>query len=182
MTALTYSLKLIRDNDKTGQLEKIFVYYVNEMYRLMWNDKKSRYSMPVNDIYKQLNKYLGDESRLLSSVFFGITIKWAYAISGKHVPTKINETINHLRKIRQLNDEIVDVDEDVRLGILTYPYLYGLTVNGYKEHLAENIMKTWQGSTSHEINELNAERKNILRESGAFDSSAMLSINKEKYA
>jgi hypothetical protein len=128
-----------------------------------------------------LQDYLTGDSRLLSSIFFGTTIEWAFILHQGTVPAQFKPVLPNLRRLRQLNDELVDVDDDIRYGIVTYPYLHGLASPQYGQQLAQNIRTTWDldwaGPNSSEMEQLTAQRRILLQQAGSFAATATASMN-----
>ncbi len=129
-------------------LEDTFVKMTEEMYEKMLSEQSRRFKPPPKFISDAIRDYFSQNSRLLSSVFFGIMPIWAYALSNKVLSEyALNSTIA-MRTVRQLNDEILDVYDDIRHGLLTLPWLYALEEN---PNLSEEIEKLWKDTANIKV-------------------------------
>jgi hypothetical protein len=158
-----------------------FLDYTHQMHHFLWREKSSHFRLPDAVSPAVLQDYLTGDSRLLSSIFFGTTIEWAFILHQGTVPAQFKPVLPNLRRLRQLNDELVDVDDDIRYGIVTYPYLHGLASPQYGQQLAQNIRTTWEldwaGPNSSEMEQLTAQRRILLQQAGSFAATATASMN-----
>ncbi|MEQ1934167.1 MAG: NUDIX domain-containing protein [Fimbriimonadaceae bacterium] len=110
----------------SNQLEECFLRHTRLMYETMMQEHAERFVPPREAPSDLIGRYLTSQNRLLSSIFFGVLPEWAYIAAGKQMPPTISETLHALRRVRQLNDEIVDVQDDIVDGLVTLPWLYAL--------------------------------------------------------
>lgn len=103
-----------------------FVELTGEMYDKMHVEYSQRFNSAPPYISDATKEYLLPTSRLMSSVFLGILPAWAYTLSNKIQPDEMFESTAALRSVRQLNDEILDVYEDIFHGLITLPWLYAI--------------------------------------------------------
>lgn len=144
LNAYSLSIKELHEHGLDKQLLSVYLSYSRQMYDSMLIELQERYTLPENVNEKYLNEYINGRSRLISSVFFGITIEWAYILAKKSLPPSLPEGIIALRKVRQLNDEIADVCDDLKAGIITYPVLAGLVSNDLGLVIKNNIKNLWE--------------------------------------
>jgi hypothetical protein len=180
LTAVVFSIKELLRTGFDENIITIYLSHIQHMYNSMWNEWNTRYNMPDIITENTLEEYIFGESRLTSSVFFGITIEWAFSISGIKLPTNLRKGIEFLRRVRQLNDEIADFEHDVKIGLITYPLLTGLSSKGIGSDLAAKIRSIWEyeqkSHESHGIDDLLYNVWLLLVESGSFEKSAMASM------
>lgn len=124
-----------------GDIEDRLLGLVREMYALMLGEQEQRHRMPSPPLSVAINAYLGPAGRLNSSVFFGVMPAWAYALADRQPPLAMQEAFSLLRRVRQLNDEIADIDEDLARGLITLPWLYALEE---APALRAQITELWQ--------------------------------------
>ncbi|MDI3284108.1 hypothetical protein [Polyangium sp. 15x6] len=160
--------------------ERCFLRHTQEMYHFFWGEERERYQLPKAVSAATLTEYLEGDSRLLSSIFFPVTIEWAFLLAEGTLPPEFAPALVALRRMRQLNDEVVDADEDIRYGIVTFPYLHGLA-SPQGAQLAENVLTTWQldrdEPSSPKMAELVAQRRLLLQEAGSFEAAAQFSMS-----
>jgi 8-oxo-dGTP pyrophosphatase MutT (NUDIX family) len=107
-------------------LEDCFVKYTREMYGIMLTEHGHRFVEPPSLPYEEIESYFEPKSRLLSSIFLGVLPRWAYLLADKAIPAAIEESFDALRVVRQLNDELSDIESDLADGLITLPWLYAL--------------------------------------------------------
>jgi len=177
----SYALGLdqLQKVDAPAAAERCFLRHTQEMYHFFWGEERERYQLPAAVSEATLTKYLEGDSRLLSSIFFPVTIEWAFLLAEGTLPPAFAPALVALRRMRQLNDEVVDADEDIRFGIVTFPYLHGLASPQGAE-LAENVLATWKLDRdepgSPKMAELTAERRRLLHKAGSFEAAAHFSM------
>jgi hypothetical protein len=156
-----------------------FLSHTQQMFHFFWNEERLRYQLPEAVTADVLSEYLAGNSRLLSSIFLPVTISWALVLAKGQVPADFAPALAALRRVRQLNDELVDADDDIRYGIVTYPYLHGLASDRAGE-LAQNIRATWELDRSEPGSPgalgLTQQRRQLLRDSGSFAATAQSSL------
>jgi hypothetical protein len=117
---------------------------------------------------------------LLSSVFFGSTIEIAFILANQALPATFPDALLALRKVRQIDDELVDLDEDIQHGIITYPYLHCLSSVQWRQQLAKNIQEIWQTDLVLEneakLSLLAKECRTLLQQAGSFVTTALVSV------
>lgn len=98
------------------------------MYDKMLSEHRHRFaSIPAQGFLTDVvPNYLLPGDRIMSSVYFGILPVWAQTLANKPASKELIKSTEALRKVRQLNDEIVDVFDDIKEGLLTLPWLYAL--------------------------------------------------------
>ncbi|MDC3960013.1 hypothetical protein [Polyangium jinanense] len=179
LASYALGLEQLRKVDAKASVESCFLRHTQEMYHFFWGEERERYRLPEAVSAATLNEYLEGHSRLLSSIFFAVTIEWAFVLAKGALPPEFAPALVALRKMRQLNDELVDADEDIRYGIVTFPYLHGLA-SPHGAVLAQNIISTWQldrdepGSPKMAL--LTAQRRAILQEAGSLEAAAQASM------
>ena len=128
-------------------IENTFVELTSEMYSKMLVEYSCRFNALPPYVSDAMRNYLLPNSRLSSSVFFGILPIWAHALVNKTPSEEMMASMLALRTVRQLNDEILDVYDDIHHGLLTLPWLYAL-----EEHheLREAINNLWKSKNNAE--------------------------------
>jgi hypothetical protein len=145
LTAYALAIDLFHEaSEVPDRIEKTFLRYTKTMYYSMWQEKQTRFQLPELVSAATLAEYVNGNSRLLSSVFFGSTIEMAFILANQALPATFPDALLALRKVRQINDELVDLDEDIQHGIITYPYLHCLSSVQWRQQLAKNIQEIWQ--------------------------------------
>jgi hypothetical protein len=129
-------------------IEDTFVHLTSEMYDRMLTEHILRFEPIPTFVSDAIRDYLLPSSRLLSSVFFGILPVWAYRLANKVPSEEMVASTSALRMVRQLNDEIADVYDDIKHGMLTLPWLYALEE---KPELREAINKLWKDRTNPKL-------------------------------
>ena len=142
MFCYTKALKGIRSLNLPAAdgIEDEYVDLTGFMYERMLIEYNSRYKSNIQYITDAIRNYLLPNSRLMSSIFFGVLPYWAYLLSAKEIPAQMKDSMGLLRKVRQLNDEILDAEEDICNGLLTFPWLCAIEE---KPPLRSQIKKLW---------------------------------------
>ncbi len=181
LAAYALGLEQIQAAHVPTRITTRFLDYTRQMHHFLWREKSSHFRLPDAVSAEALDDYLTGDSRLLSSIFFGTTIEWAFILHQGGVPAQFTNVLLNLRRLRQLNDELVDVDDDIRYGIVTYPYLHGLASPEYGQQLAQNIRKTWEldwaGPNFLEMEQLTVQRRSLLQKAGSFAATATASMD-----
>lgn len=166
-------LKLIRSADLPRAIEDIFLRYSQLMHAYMWKESAQRYILP-NLTANTLDDYINGESRLLSSVFYSITIEWAYALADIEPGPATISMSKHFRRVRQLNDEIMDAEEDFVNGIATFPIMHALNSKQYGQKMLSLLEKGWSsGRNGTRIDDgLAGQAHSVMVQAGSFDSAA----------
>ncbi|MDI3287447.1 hypothetical protein [Polyangium sp. 15x6] len=179
LASYALGLEQLRKVDAKAAVEGCFLRHTQEMYHFFWGEERERYRLPDAVSTATLNEYLEGHSRLLSSIFFPVTIEWAFLLAEGALPSEFAPALVALRRMRQLNDEVVDADEDIRYGIVTFPYLHGMA-SPHGAELAQNVLATWQldhdEPDSPKMAALTAERRRLLQEAGSLGAAAQSSM------
>lgn len=174
------ALQLIRDVGLAGGgLESTFLANSKIMYTHMWKEFTERFSYPERVSRDQLREYITRDSRLLSSVFFSITIEWAFALAEERLGETGRAACKSFRRVRQLNDEIIDSEEDFTNGIVTYPMLYSLSSPEHGPRMRRLLAAAWrQGHEPETIsNRMRIDYRDMMLETSAFVATAHESFN-----
>ncbi|MDI1450274.1 hypothetical protein [Polyangium sp. 6x1] len=179
LASYALGLEHIRKSSPPEGVESCFLRHTREMYHFFWGEETARYQVPGDVSAATLTEYLEGHSRLLSSIFFPVTIEWAFHLAEGSLPPAFAPALVALRRMRQLNDEMVDADEDIRYGIVTYPYLHALA-SPHGAQIAENLRATWKLDRdepgSPKMTALTAQRRHLLQEAGSFEAAAQASM------
>lgn len=125
----------------SAALEDCFLSHTRSMYDSMLQEDAQRFTLPPQPLSDVIGSYFASNSRLLSSIFFGVLPRWAYLVAGRELPSSMVESLDALRRVRQLNDEISDVQEDLAHGLVTLPWLYAIEEDPELRNLIEQF---WQ--------------------------------------
>jgi hypothetical protein len=136
-------ITLMREAGLSSQVAQVFLKHTKDMYQLMWKEFDKRYRVPRDTSASILRDYIHKESRILSSVFFGIAIEWAFLMAGEALTKESKDAGRALRKVRQLNDEIIDLEHDFRNGITTFPILHCLHSEQCGDDMARLLEVAW---------------------------------------
>ncbi|MEM8638773.1 MAG: NUDIX domain-containing protein [Cyanobacteria bacterium P01_G01_bin.54] len=130
-------------------IEDTFLDLTCEMYDRMLTEHDGRSNKKIPQfLLDSICEYLSPNSRLRSSIFFGILPIWAHALADRDLSERFIESTIALRTVRQLNDEILDVHEDICNGLLTLPWLYALEE---KPELRGKIEMLWQDTANLDV-------------------------------
>lgn len=163
--------KVVQKHAWPKECTEIFLQYLDEMYERMWAEQASKFSLPIIG-QDAVEDYLQD-SRLLSSVFFGITIDWAGTMADAKYTSSYTRLSKLMRKVRQLNDEMLDVDEDILWGLATLPYIHCLTHVDTGPVMQQNIIRTWESlEKPEELRKLHTNRQGLLMQSKSMEACA----------
>jgi 8-oxo-dGTP pyrophosphatase MutT (NUDIX family) len=125
----------------SASIEDCFLVHTRQMYNLMLTEHAKRLALPASLPSEFIGDYFTPTSRLFSSIFFGVLPRWAYIVAGKEIPSAIVESLEALRCVRQLNDELSDVKDDLTHGLITLPWLFAIEE---QPKLAGLIQAFWQ--------------------------------------
>ena len=151
-------------------IEDTFVNLTSEMYDKMLVEHARRFEPIPTFVSDAIRNYLLPSSRLSSSVFFGILPVWAHSLANKIPSEHMMASTMALRMVRQLNDEILDVYDDISRGLLTLPWLYALEE---KPELREVINALWKDRTNPKVF---STCQQILRESSGQKRASSVSL------
>lgn len=181
LSAYALGLEQIQAANVPALIVTRFLEYTRQMHHFFWREKQSHFRLPAPVTSAHLRAYLHGNSRLLSSIFFSTTIEWAFILHQGSLPKQCAPLLPSLRRLRQLNDELVDIDDDIRYGIVTYPYLHGLASKQYGSALAQNIYQTWEldaaDPASTQMVALTSQRRELLQQAGSFEATAIASMS-----
>ncbi|MBK8921072.1 MAG: hypothetical protein IPM81_06115 [Saprospirales bacterium] len=125
----------------SAQLEDIFLGHTAEMYSKMLIESRSRFIPPGAFVSDAIRDYFLPNSRLFSSVFLGILPLWGHVLANKIPSAEMITSTEYLRMVRQLNDEILDVRDDLHRGLLTIPWLYAIEESPLLRELIDALWK-----------------------------------------
>ena len=152
-------------------IEDIFLSLTSEMYDRMLTEHHCRFSALPRYLSDAIRDYLEpSSSRLSSSIFFGVLPVWAHILADQDLSEQVIKSTEKLRMVRQLNDEILDVHEDICNGLLTLPWLYALED---KPELRRKIELLWQDTADSDALE---DCKTILKNSPGQKHAAKRSL------
>jgi hypothetical protein len=172
------ALEMIRDLALPAEIQAIFLRNSCAMYALMWREFADRFTFPEQVSAEQLTSYIHTESRLLSSVFYGITIEWAFVLAHKQLGPAGKAACRSLRRVRQLNDEIIDSEEDLVNGILTYPMLYALSLPEHGARMGRLLKDAWHAGGHSAVRASTIDDfRNIMLQTDAFAATANVSFD-----
>lgn len=181
MIANSLALPILYDFEgpDAQRIEKIYLHYAGTMYSMMWREFAARYKVPSRVRREDLEKYVTGESRILSSVFYGIGIEWAHVLGGAHINTQVREACDALRRVRQLNDELIDTQDDFWNGILTYPVLHALASSDHSAEVGELLLHVWRAPSDgvDGMDALSHRFHSLLLEAGSFEATAHRAID-----
>jgi hypothetical protein len=179
LVAYSTALELMRGADVPSRVEDSFLHYTKLMYAYMWEESVERFQYPLRIEDGQLRDYVHGRSRILSSVFYSITVAWAFSLAGIELADNGKKACISLRRVRQLNDEIIDAEEDFKNGILTYPMLHSLSSKRYGERMRRILAEAWHaGQDPGKIPaDLAAEFHRTLLDSKSFQAAAIESLS-----
>jgi hypothetical protein len=179
LVAYSTALELMRSSDVPSRVEDAFLHYTRLMHAYMWKESTERFRYPMRIADGHLRDYVHGQSRILSSVFYSITIAWAFALAGKELDDNGKKACISLRRVRQLNDEIIDTEEDFKNGILTYPILHSLFSARHGGRMRRILDGAWHtGQVPAEVPaDLVAEFHHTLLDSGSFPAAANESLS-----
>lgn len=113
----------------------------------MYKDYTERYRQDYLDHAEQrIQTYLySSKSRLLGSGYWEVMARASFTQRGKIFPAYLHSVDIKLRKLRQIVDELADVEEDLRGGLITLPVLHALTLK--PKVTRQSILKYWQSNS-----------------------------------
>lgn len=131
----------------------------NFVHSRMYKDYTERYRPEYLDApQSRLDTYLhSPTSRLLGSGYWEVMARAAFVQRGMAFPEYLRQLDHKLRKLRQLVDELADVEEDIRGGLVTLPILHALVNHINPGEVQREIMCIWQGGNTRRLRELLVE-------------------------
>jgi len=150
----------------------------------MYKDYTERYCKDY--LYRpeqRLQVYLhSPKSRLLGSGYWEVMARASFAQRGKTFPAYLHSVDIKLRKLRQIVDELADVEEDLRGGLVTLPVLHALSQK--PDAVRQSIASYWQedgrdsGATSiHSLLEETQTKKWIYQQAMPLYWAAMKELD-----
>ncbi|MFZ2411315.1 MAG: hypothetical protein WAW23_07080 [Candidatus Methanoperedens sp.] len=123
---------------------------------------------------KNLELILNSPFSPLTSMYFSTTIQASILLNSKTVDNNAKRFTEHYGRLRQLVDQINDVEEDITMGNITIPILYALLENDNRlEFEIKNLWAGIQGDESdRNISVLSiqvAEIKELVQKLGGFE-------------
>ena len=138
-----YARELLAQTNDPELYFSVLTKYAREMYERMWVERSSRYRLPSSTGALTIDAYVSGSSRILSSVFHSICLEFAYAAQNTPAPPHLVDACRHLRRVRQLNDEIADVGDDFASGLCTLPILIALQDPQSSAEISELVGIAW---------------------------------------
>lgn len=136
-------ITLVKRSPNAAELAKL-LQVTAFVHARMYKDYTERYRLDYLDRPEQrLQAYLhSPKSRLLGSGYWEVMARASFAQRGKPFPSYLHSVDIKLRKLHQIVDELADVEEDLRGGLVTLPVLHALT---QKPGITrQSIMNYWQ--------------------------------------
>ena len=112
----------------------------------MYQDHYERYDEAKLDVtHEDIRNYImSDHSRIFASGYWEVMTRGVFARNGIHFPKYLQRLDRHLRRLRQLIDELYDTEEDVCAGLVTLPLLYALKESNAGVDLKKEVKQTWE--------------------------------------
>ncbi|XYI00714.1 hypothetical protein ACMHYB_13520 [Sorangium sp. So ce1128] len=128
-----------------GAFEEALPHFVS-VSQAMSNCYQRRFNRELLDSPElEIDSYFSNPiSRLLGSVFFGVSVLGSMRVSGDMPSMQARSMTKKMRGLRQIVDEVADWREDLVSGELTLPYLFALNDKKLNPFVREAIIKTWQ--------------------------------------
>jgi hypothetical protein len=184
VSGATYALRMVyaagRLLGEIGSADRIFrdVFDPVSGFVLlrMYEDWAERYSEePLVCPEETLKEYLeSSTSRLQASGYWELMVKGSFASHGVEAPPELVSILRRLRKLRQIVDEIADLDEDIRAGLVTTPVLYALCKDTGSGQVSEAIRSLWRRQRNEPgapDDDLIAQIRKLVEELGGLEAS-----------
>lgn len=148
------------------------IWNINNVYDMVTAkliyETHNRYKIPTNDHLKNY-KLSRDPNKYHRSVcgYFSSIVGGVFALKNIILSAKAEELLTLFGILRQLTNEIGDVEEDLKSGIITLPIIFTLT----KKPIQPLLYSYWKSETPFQIIE------NAIQETGAYRSCFTLGIN-----
>jgi hypothetical protein len=145
----------------------------------MHQDWSERYSEALLEgTSQQLHEYLySPVSRLLGSGYWEVMVRGSFASHSSAPPGPLLQSIQELRKLRQVVDDIADFEEDLRAGLVTTPLLFALQSPEHRERLSDAVRALWRSremEAADSTDAIVAEIRALVTSSAGFDKSSRL--------
>jgi hypothetical protein len=144
---ITYEamMRLLDLTPDTKELAKL-LNITNFVHSRMYKDSVERYkTMCLEASQHALDTYLyGPHSRLLGSGYYEVMARASFVQRGEQFPEYLHELDIKLRKYRQIIDELEDVEQDLRAGLVTLPVLHMLLKHKHSRQIRKTILQSWE--------------------------------------
>jgi hypothetical protein len=143
------AISLIRQAPNAKELANM-LSITNFVHARMYKDHTERYRSEFLDRPNQrLKAYLhSPKSRLLGSGYWEVMARASFAQRGERFPGYLHGIDIKLRKFRQIIDELADVEEDLRGGLVTLPVLHLLANHPQAQQIRHSIADNWQNPSA----------------------------------
>ncbi|MCP3996190.1 MAG: hypothetical protein GY722_14185 [bacterium] len=141
--AIVSGLKNAIEDEAVNEFSFSLLSHTSQMLDAQWDELKQRYSVPEKVALEDLDIYINGKSRLAVAIFFPLAIESAFFLANSGLKGEATRIGLRLSRVRQLNDEIVDYLEDLKSGILTFPYLHALSKPPIARELRARIEEFW---------------------------------------
>ena len=113
-----------------------------DMYSRMVNDVSAR--RVTSRLKQSVDQYLSKDNGVRASVFFSIGVEAAAILAGKSDISRWRQVGAELSKVRQINDEILDFEEDLHIGSVTLPMIIAAQNPDYGEEFGTLLSGIWE--------------------------------------
>lgn len=122
----------------------------------MYKDYTERYKTEfLERPHARLAAYVhSPKSRLLGSGYWEVMARASFVQRGEAFPGYLHLVDIDLRKFRQLIDELADIDEDLRGGLITLPVLHVLSTHKQSSIIKKRVIDYWSSDMTAELPEL----------------------------
>lgn len=124
----------------TEVIEPFSGFVIERMYQ-DWNERFRPFSVELAP--SMVDDYLqSSNSRLLGSGYWEVMIRsaWIAAFPDSAVPETLITFSSHIRRLRQLVDELDDISDDLASGLLTLPILLCIQ---HDQEFGSNLSNNW---------------------------------------
>lgn len=121
---------------------------------------------------EMLKEYEGERSPLLRSSVLETVILSLCARNDLRL--KSEKWVRHYEEMRQLFDDLVDIDDDLNHGRVTYPILLALATERHAAEVRAYIFESWQGAGGGRCRAAHSKAllRDLLTASGALERTA----------
>ncbi|WP_418060295.1 hypothetical protein [Pimelobacter simplex] len=149
-TAVAYAIEMVYHAGALGGLhaghlfQEVLRPVSGFVLERMHADWESRHQLPGLDgiAHKARDYHRHHQSRLMASGYWEAMSRTAFVVQGEEFPPELAQFTTVLRKVRQLADEVEDLEEDLESGLLTLPLMLGILDEG--EPLRSTIENYWE--------------------------------------
>jgi hypothetical protein len=184
VSGTTYALRMVyaagRLLGETGNADRIFRDVFDPISGFvilrMYEDWAERYSEDLlTHPEERLTEYLhSPTSRIFASGYWELMAKGSFARHGAAAPPALISVLRRLRKLRQIVDEIADLEEDIRTGLVTIPVLYALRADKDRGQIGEAVRSLWRHQKAEPDapdDDLVAHVRKLVEEARGFEAS-----------